>query len=46
MYYTLQAPHRYFQEYADPQFLSFPYTGVALASSRALPRFRKVMLTW
>ena len=46
MYYTLQAPHRYFQEYDDPQFLSFPYAGVVLASSRAFPRFRKVMLTW
>ena len=46
MYYTLQAPHRYFQEYNDPQFLSFPYSGVTISSSSALPRFRKVILTW
>ncbi len=46
LYYTLQAPHRYFQEYADPQFLSFPYTGVVLSSSSASPRFRKVILSW
>jgi hypothetical protein len=46
MYYTLQAPHRYFQEYDDAQFLSFPYTGVVLSSYSASPRFRKVMLRW
>jgi len=46
MYYTLQAPHRYFAEYAEPQFLSVPHGGVALASSTALPRFRKVILKW
>jgi hypothetical protein len=46
LYYTLQAPHRYFQEYAQPQFLSFPYTGVILSSSSAFPRFRSVILRW
>ena len=47
MYYTLQAPHRYFAEYAEPQFLSFPLqSGVRLASCSATPRFRKVILNW
>jgi hypothetical protein len=46
MYYTLQAPHRYFAEYAEPQFLSFPQSGVKLDSCTATPRFRKVILKW
>ena len=47
MYYTLQAPHRYFAEYAEPQFLSFPLqSGVRLSSCSATPRFRKVILNW
>jgi len=46
MYYVLHAPHLYLQEYDQPQFLSLPYTGISLASSSALPRFRKVMLKW
>jgi hypothetical protein len=46
MYYTLQAPHRYFAEYAKPQFLSFPQVGVMLNSCNAIPRFRKVIIKW
>ena len=46
MYYTLQAPHRYFAEYDAPQFLSFPQGGDTLATCSAAPRFRKVNLSW
>ena len=46
MYYTLQAPHRYFAEYSTPRFLSVPHGGVTLTSRSAIPRFRKVMLRW
>lgn len=46
MYYTLQAPHRYLAEYAEPRFLSFPQSGVTLDSCIAMPRFCKVILKW
>jgi hypothetical protein len=47
MYYTLQAPHRYFAEYDEPRFLSFPLqSGFRLFSCSATPRFRKVILNW
>jgi len=45
LYYTLQAPHRYFKEYDDPRFLSFPLQS-GLFSCSAAPRFRKVILNW
>jgi hypothetical protein len=46
LYYTLQAPHRYFKEYEEPQFLSFPHSSVTLSSGNASPGFRKVILRW